>query len=58
MIININYVVSFGVNLSSILGSCALVLGLYFVLWGKSREQMPIASVDLEKASCLSETNK
>jgi hypothetical protein len=50
MIININYVVSFGVNLSSILGSCALVLGLYFVLWGKSREQMLIASVDLEKA--------
>jgi drug/metabolite transporter (DMT)-like permease len=46
------------ISLGSILGSCALVLGLYFVLWGKSREQMPIASVDLEKASCLSETNK
>ncbi|WJX53660.1 hypothetical protein P8452_39631 [Trifolium repens] len=46
------------ISLGSLLGSCALVLGLYFVLWGKSREQMPIASVDLEKASCLSETNK
>ncbi|PNX85205.1 auxin-induced protein 5ng4-like, partial [Trifolium pratense] len=46
------------ISLGSLLGSCALVLGLYFVLWGKSREQMPKSSVDLEQASCLNETNK
>lgn len=45
-------------SLGSLLGSCGLVLGLYFVLWGKSREQMPKASVDIEQASCLNETNK
>lgn len=46
-------------SLGSLLGSCGLVLGLYFVLWGKSREQMPKASLDdIEQASCLSETNK
>ncbi|XP_004503977.1 WAT1-related protein At5g64700 [Cicer arietinum] len=40
------------ISLGSLLGSCALVLGLYCVLWGKSREEMPKVSLDLEQASC------
>ncbi|KAK7247533.1 hypothetical protein RIF29_42417 [Crotalaria pallida] len=39
------------ITLGSILGGLALVLGLYCVLWGKSREQMSRASLDLEQAS-------
>ncbi|CAK8578911.1 unnamed protein product [Lathyrus sativus] len=46
------------ISLGSLLGSCALVLGLYCVLWGKSREQMPKASLDMEQASSLNEPNK
>ncbi|KAG5025484.1 hypothetical protein AAZX31_08G144200 [Glycine max] len=39
------------ITLGSLLGGIALVIGLYCVLWGKSREQMPKASLDLEEAS-------
>ncbi|KAK7358869.1 hypothetical protein VNO77_00809 [Canavalia gladiata] len=39
------------ISLGSLLGGFALVLGLYCVLWGKKREQMPKASLDLEQAS-------
>ncbi|RYQ84846.1 hypothetical protein Ahy_B10g104337 [Arachis hypogaea] len=38
-------------TLGSLLGGLALVVGLYSVLWGKSREQMPKASQDLEQTS-------
>ncbi|KAG5155398.1 hypothetical protein JHK82_013367 [Glycine max] len=39
------------ITLGSLLGGITLVIGLYCVLWGKSREQMPKASLDLEEAS-------
>ncbi|XP_020215470.2 WAT1-related protein At5g64700 [Cajanus cajan] len=39
------------ITLGSLLGGISLVIGLYCVLWGKSREQMPKASLDLEEAS-------
>ncbi|XP_061345067.1 WAT1-related protein At5g64700 [Gastrolobium bilobum] len=39
------------ISLGSLLGGIFLVLGLYFVLWGKSREQLPKASLDLELPS-------
>ncbi|MED6176042.1 hypothetical protein PIB30_084160 [Stylosanthes scabra] len=39
------------ITLGSLLGGLALVVGLYSVLWGKSREQMPKASQDLEQVS-------
>ncbi|CAL0327574.1 unnamed protein product [Lupinus luteus] len=39
------------IRLGSILGGIALILGLYSVLWGKRREEMPKASLDLERAS-------
>ncbi|XP_054821795.1 WAT1-related protein At5g64700-like [Prosopis cineraria] len=39
------------ISLGSLLGGLILVIGLYSVLWGKSREQMPKASRDLEVAS-------
>ncbi|XP_061351886.1 WAT1-related protein At5g64700-like [Gastrolobium bilobum] len=39
------------ISLGSLLGGFVLVLGLYSVLWGKSREQMSKASLDLEQAS-------
>jgi len=35
----------------SILGGFMLVIGLYSVLWGKSREETQKASQDLEQAS-------
>ncbi|MED6197335.1 hypothetical protein PIB30_055660 [Stylosanthes scabra] len=39
------------ITLGSLLGGLALVVGLYSVLWGKSREQMPKASQDMEQVS-------
>ncbi|XP_027343851.1 WAT1-related protein At5g64700-like isoform X2 [Abrus precatorius] len=39
------------ISLGSLLGGGALVFGLYCVLWGKSREQRPKASLDLEQPS-------
>ncbi|KAK7399416.1 hypothetical protein VNO78_10598 [Psophocarpus tetragonolobus] len=39
------------ITLGSVLGGIALVIGLYCVLWGKSREQMEKASLELEEAS-------
>ncbi|AES72790.1 WAT1-related protein At5g64700 [Medicago truncatula] len=39
------------ISLGSILGGFMLVVGLYSVLWGKSREQTQKASQDLEQAS-------
>ncbi|CAJ1937905.1 unnamed protein product [Sphenostylis stenocarpa] len=38
------------ITLGSLLGGIGLVIGLYCVLWGKSREQIPKASLDLEEA--------
>lgn len=35
----------------SILGGLVMVLGLYSVLWGKSREQILKVSLDLEQSS-------
>ncbi|XP_028766018.1 WAT1-related protein At5g64700 [Neltuma alba] len=43
-------------SLGSLLGGLILVIGLYSVLWGKSREQMPKASRDLEVASVCDRT--
>ncbi|KAE9608721.1 putative EamA domain-containing protein [Lupinus albus] len=39
------------IRLGSILGGIALILGLYCVLWGKSREQIPKVPLNLEHAS-------
>ncbi|KAI4345135.1 hypothetical protein L6164_012291 [Bauhinia variegata] len=39
------------ISLGSLLGGLILVLGLYSVLWGKSREHMPKHSLDLEQAA-------
>ncbi|XP_019415870.1 PREDICTED: WAT1-related protein At5g64700-like isoform X1 [Lupinus angustifolius] len=39
------------IRLGSILGGIALIIGLYCVLWGKSREQMPKVPLNLEHAS-------
>ncbi|XP_020212931.1 WAT1-related protein At5g64700 [Cajanus cajan] len=38
------------ISLGSLLGGLVLVLGLYSVLWGKSREQMAKATIDVEQA--------
>ncbi|TKY73871.1 WAT1-related protein [Spatholobus suberectus] len=37
------------ISLGSLLGGFVLVLGLYSVLWGKSREQIPKATLDMEQ---------
>ncbi|KAK7369448.1 hypothetical protein VNO80_11486 [Phaseolus coccineus] len=50
-IISSSFILGEIITLGSILGSIVLVIGLYCVLWGKSREQMPKASLDLEEAS-------
>ncbi|OIW20364.1 hypothetical protein TanjilG_09524 [Lupinus angustifolius] len=39
------------IRLGSILGGIALIVGLYCVLWGKSRERMPESSLDIELGS-------
>ncbi|KAK8472642.1 hypothetical protein PHAVU_002G268800 [Phaseolus vulgaris] len=50
-IISSSFILGEIITLGSLLGSIVLVIGLYCVLWGKSREQMPKASPDLEEAS-------
>ncbi|KAE9604146.1 hypothetical protein Lalb_Chr11g0068231 [Lupinus albus] len=39
------------IRLGSILGGMTLIVGLYCVLWGKRREQMPKSSLDIELGS-------
>ncbi|KAL3025787.1 hypothetical protein AAZX31_04G197300 [Glycine max] len=39
------------ISLGSLLGGFVLILGLYSVLWGKNREHMPKATLDMEQAS-------
>ncbi|KAI4317148.1 hypothetical protein L6164_025046 [Bauhinia variegata] len=39
------------ISLGSLLGGLILAVGLYSVLWGKSREQMPNNSLDMEQAA-------